>query len=395
MNIWQSLTGNVRLQLTSADISRALRNIENHGIPVQNVILEDMLTISMTVRRQDVSRLQLLCDQRGDSVKIRKRYGIYWVLIGMKKRPVILIGMLLLLALSIWLSGHILFVQVEGNIAVPTNLILENASQCGIRLGVSGREVRSEKMKNALLQQMPQLQWAGINTQGCIAVITVRERAPEETPSTKFFPSSIVAQRDGVVEQVTVLQGSALCAVGQTVKAGDLLISGYTDCELCVRVTQAVGEVYARTFRNFTAVCPSEWSVRKETHPSIKKYSLIIGKKRINLYNSSGILDTGCVKIYSEQYVVLPGGYILPVAVSTEEWISADFEQVLYSQPESVLQPFISEYLKSQMIGGQILSASQVISHLDGVTQIDGIYSCYEMIGISVPEERLLEYENR
>ena len=36
--------------------------------------------------------------------------------------------------------------------------------------------IRSEKVKNSLLQRIPQLQWAGINTDGCVAVISVREK---------------------------------------------------------------------------------------------------------------------------------------------------------------------------------------------------------------------------
>lgn len=38
-------------------------------------------------------------------------------------------------------------------------------------------------MKNALLSAIPELQWAGVNTYGCRAVISVRERTlPERKP---------------------------------------------------------------------------------------------------------------------------------------------------------------------------------------------------------------------
>ena len=50
---------------------------------------------------------------------------------------------------------------------------------------------------------------------------------------------------------------SALCAPGQAVSKGQVLISGYTDCGLCVLSQRAQGEVMAYTGRSFSALMPS------------------------------------------------------------------------------------------------------------------------------------------
>ncbi len=380
--------------ITGADPAATLRALERNGITLQDVEMIDPLCFCCKIRKMDWGMLKSVCERRGESVEIKQKLGLYWAMKGLTNRPVLIFGLLLLLFLTLWVPTRIFFIRVEGNATVPSNLIIENAARCGIHFGVSAREVRNEIMKNSLLEQMPQLQWAGINTHGCVAVISVRERVPEHAETDNPCPSSIVAARDGIIRDLTVLQGSSECTIGQAVTAGELLISGFTDCGLCIRATRAEGEIYAETLRTLSVISPLQWSVRAEKQASIKKYSLIIGKNRINFYNSSGILDAGCVKIYSQQYVVLPGGFTLPIAIVTEEWIPYTYQIASFPEPETILQPFVLNYLQSQMIGGQILSSSQVICYPDGVIRMDGIYGCYEMIGVSVPEERLLEYEN-
>ena len=392
MDFWSSLGGQVRVEWTSAAPTDVLQALEKAGIVAWDIQADGPLVLSFTISNAHRRSLLRLAARRGETVKILAQSGIYFYLRGLLHRPVLVLGIVCMLFLSLWVPGRIFFVQVEGNSAVHTQQILEEAADCGIRFGASRREVRSEKVKNALLEQNPQLQWAGVNTYGCVAVITVRERAPETPRESENVVSSIVAVTDGVIRSVTVSRGSLQCSVGQSVKAGQVLISGYTDCGLTIRATAAAGEVFADTLHEITAVFPTETALRVEKQASTKKYSLIIGKNRINFPNSSGISDTGCVRIYEERYVTLPGGFVLPIAIVTEEYISYETASSVHAAPEDVVIPYMKTYLQLQMVAGQILSSSYVVTRTEGVYRVDAIYGCCEMIGISQPEEKV--YEN-
>ena len=93
---------------------------------------------------------------------------------------------------------------MEGNQNVPENLILELASQCGLSFGTERRQVRSEQVKNALLGAVPELEWVGINTAGCVATISVRERQKGENIGQAGGVSSIVASCDGMITGIVV-----------------------------------------------------------------------------------------------------------------------------------------------------------------------------------------------
>lgn len=389
MELWHSLNGMLQAELVSADTAGAVTRFFESGITIYDAEYLDDLTVRFQIRRQDYKRIRLLAEKRGDVLKLLKKRGLYWTGKGLLKRPVLMLGILAILILGTYLPTRIFFIRVEGNTTVPTNRILEQAAQCGIAFGADRSEVRSEKMKNALLEAMPELQWAGINTQGCVATISVREREIVEKTVKTAGVSSIIAARDGVILSVTATRGSAVCKVGQAVKAGEVLISGYTDCGISIRAEASDGEVYALTEQNLHICTPLECSVRGDMTRQEKKYSLIIGKNRINFYKGSGISDTTCDRMYEENYITLPGGFVLPVAVVTEVWTYYDCteETALPEEQIGQLSEFAADYLREQMVAGQILSASETVTTEDGALWLNGKYACREMIGRVQKEE--------
>ena len=394
MDFWRSLSGMVEVELTSADPAGALRAINETGITVYNALQEGDLTLRFRLQRKDHRKLRTLARTRGERLSFSGRRGLYWTARQLLKRPVLIAGILLILVLTVYVPTHIYFVEVEGNTSIPTRLIIEKAGSCGIGFGSTRREVRSERMKNALLQAIPDLQWAGVNTYGCRAVISVRERTEPEKETPKSGVSSIVAARDGVIREMTVLNGNPVCKVGQAVKAGQVLISGYTDCGICIRATYSEGEILAETQRNLTAVIPSKYIQRGEMTRQEKKFSLIIGKKQINFYKDSGISDSSCDKMYLIKYITLPGGFQLPVALVTEVWTYFDTQPFEISEPaaEEILSDFSGHYLTGKMTAGQIENRSENIEWIDGLCRLRGKYACLEMIGKTRLEENLDDY---
>ena len=390
MDIWRSLGGMIEAELVCADPAEALCAVNASGITIFDAVqAEDKITTRFRICRQDYKRLVSLSARKGYALRIVSHKGLFWTGKAVLKRPVLLLGTFFLLVLALYLPSRVYFFRVEGNVTIPTQLILEKCAQCGISFGASRREVRSEKMKNALLEAIPELQWAGINTSGCVATISVRERTVTEAKEESTGVSSIIAVRDGIITECTVTKGSALCKVGQAVKAGQVLVSGYTDCGIAIRATQAQAEIYGQTNRNLTVLTPSQWLERESKTVTEKKYTLVIGKNRINFYFGSGISDTTCDKMYEEYYVTLPGGFQLPVCLITETWTyyeSTETEQT-QNTAEDFLSSFAKRYVTQQMIAGRILLQRETVTAGEGVFCLQGDYSCLEMIGQVQKEE--------
>ena len=387
--------GKLKITITCADSALLLNALNAAGIWSTDVSYVDDLTIGITVRYNDYLPLQKLCNKQGASIKIMASSGLQFVLLAIAKRPVIIIFTCILMIASIYLPSRILFVSVEGNTSIATNVILEAVEKCGITLGASRRQVRSEKIKNALLQEIPELQWAGINTTGCTAIISVREKTTQDISNDhKSMVSSIVASRDGIIQSCTVYQGNSLCSVGQAVKKGQVLVSGYTDCGITTKATQAAAEIIALTIRDVQAVSPVESAIRGTQEKEIIQFSVRIGKKLIKLYKDSGNCDTTCAKIYTERYVRLPGGFYLPIAIVQETlcyYNTVPPQENSYT--EEWLSRFAEDYLNSTMIAGNIVFKETQVNPAHNSTVLSGRYVCMEMIGKTRIEQMMIEGE--
>jgi len=386
----------VRCRISCADIPKLMDRLAQAGIILTGLNLESPVILEADVERKDLSRVKLLGEKLGAIVEEKSRKGLLWKLHDLGKRPVLLAGVAAVLLLNIWIPTRVFFVTTEGNTRIPSAKILETAAGCGIGFGASRREVRSEMMKNRLLQAMPELQWAGVNTKGCTAVISVREREEKEDTEEPEGVSSIVAVRDGVVESCTATKGTLMCVPGQAVKAGETLISGYTDCGIWIRAESAQGEVFGKTVRSLQCVIPGNYTQKGEEVDSRKKYSLVIGKKRINLLKCSGISYAGCDKMYEEYYLTLPGGLRLPLALAVETWIYREQVPVIPEQEllEHTAREYTENYLHSTMIAGAVLEARYAGSCDEDGFFLSAGYLCREMIG-RIHNEEIVEQNGK
>lgn len=392
MSLWYQMRGTVLFEVISADPMAYLSGVAGEGVELQNVSFADPLTINALVCADDCRICRKVAAKRGERFKIIQKLGVYWHFKRLLHRPVLLCGLGLIMLAALTVPRRILLVRVEGNAVLPDRYILQMAEGCGIGFGANRGDVRSERIKNKMLERIPQLQWVGVNTKGCVATITVREK--NNTQSQKVHSEgvgSIVATQSGIVKEIAGVKGNVVCKPGQAVGKGQVLISGYTDCGLSIRATRAEGEVYAQTLHDLNTITMSNCSKRTKITRRETRYSLKIGKNLIKLYNGSGISPAGCVKMYTQRNLSLPGDFVLPVVLIEEELIFYDTEPVqLTAEDAGWLAEAATGYLTSQMVAGQILSKETDLTTAEGVLALQGRYDCYEMISELVNEEIIL-----
>lgn len=379
------MKGLLRVKITTADIPRTLSLLAERGARAYKVRRTGNLEVCLEIPREQMQILQEVCEKMGNSVKLRGVRGMYWKVRTLLHRPVLLLAGVFLMAFTVFLSRRVLFYEVVGNEKIPQDQILEVAQSCGLEFGAIRKTVRSEAVKNKMLSSLESLQWVGINTQGCVATIRVRER--EELPPQQVLnpTANLVASQDGVITRVVLQTGNARCQVGQAVKKGQLLISPYTDCGFKILAQQPKGEVFALTQRLVSCVTPSETLYRlKKTHTQ-RVFAIQFGKNRINLSNRSGISPSTCAKIETVKQLTLPGGFALPVywicrERQTYETVSRQLSAQLAQER---LQGFALQVLTDSMEKGTVMSQAQRSYERDGVYCLETLYACEEMIAQS------------
>ena len=393
MDIWNRFSGTVRIRMVCAEPERMIAVLNRNGIVLHDVNFADPLTVSFLISARDYESLKSVSKITDVKITAVSRKGFCWTILTLWKRPVLLIGFCILMLLSLSVPGRIFFVEVKGNADIPTNLIISRASDCGIDFGASRRDVRSEKVKNALLQSIPQLQWVGVNTTGCVAVIGVQERASSDTVRLKGMVSNIVADTDAIIKSYTVIKGSPLITVGLAVKAGQVLVSGYTDCGLTVKASRSEAEILGETTRRICVISPGFNRKRGELIDTQVKYYLQIGKNIIKFSKDSGISDTECVKMYESISVKLPGGFQIPVSVIKQTCCYYTHVDSMQLHDADWLTEQATAYVCGQMVAGRIVQDQTSVQHDANAIRLIGNYICLEEIGRIKYEEILHGYE--
>ncbi len=377
------LSGTLTVQIISAEPAKVLEAIVNAGITVSGITFKSELSYEFRISHKEFHRLSRILRKNDCKMRIVRRDGLYWNIRSLMTRPVLMLSVLMTLILSFCIPKRILFIEVDGNQKLTAQEIIAAADYCGLSFGTPRKEVRSEKVKNELLSVMPELQWAGINTAGCRAVISVKEGSRQELPPPKNIVSNIVADRDAYILAATVTAGTAMVHPGDSVISGQTLISGYADHGYLIHATRASGEIQGLTNRDLTAVLPANYLHITPGKEHFYKISLLIRKKRINLWIDSRISDTGCGRMYEEYFVSLPGGFQLPIAVCIDRYYchETQSESVHETEAPSILQRFSDKYLTRQMTAGQILQMEYLLRTSEGRYQLKCNYICTEIIG--------------
>ena len=101
MGLYRGLAGAVDVEIISAGLDRTIDAILDSRIGLFSVSPVDELTVRATVRRDALPMLTSLLSGRGEVLRVCGKRGIYWKLRGLIKRPVLMIGAMFLLFLTL------------------------------------------------------------------------------------------------------------------------------------------------------------------------------------------------------------------------------------------------------------------------------------------------------
>jgi len=149
-----------------------------------------------------------------------------------------------------------------------------------------------EKIKEEILNEYPEkLEWMEIEVQGMNYIVRVEERKINEEIKEKTS-CHVVAKKDGIVKKMVYSKGEAIVKQNDSVKKGDILISGIIKKdEEEKNIVCATGKVYGEVWYQVTTSIPLTYEVSTRTNK--KRWNLrfknsyyddFIFKSRLNSY---------------------------------------------------------------------------------------------------------------
>lgn len=346
------------------------------------------VTVLISMHMSGYRKLKVLADRAGFEISQVKKTGVPFFFWKIRKRYVLLAGMLLMF-MTVWgLSLFIWEIDVHGNSDVPSQRIIDALKDVGVGIGTFGPSVKSEAISNDIILQIPELAWIAVNVSGSHADVLVRERIPKPVIIDENAPTMVYALKSGIITRMSVLEGARVLTLGDTVQAGDIIVTGIMDSIASgKRTVHAMADVQARTWYELSAQIMLDTSQKTYTGRTKTKIAVIIAGIRINLYFNGGISFVNYDKITSEKSLVMMTGNVLPIAVVSEkytEYTRTDATLGVLKAAE-LLEKRLMDRLNQKIGDGEIVTTSFDTSLENNVLEVTLKAECLEQIASERP----------
>ena len=389
--VWNYLRGNVLFRCESLAPERVLNLCGVHGVAFWDVRWETAERFTLRTTRQGAADLESLAAECGAVLTRLEERGAPVDLGRMRRRYVLWCALALTAALLWYGNTFIWDFQVTGNDTVPTEKILRALENCGVGVGTRSLSFDQEELRNRVLLELGDISWLSVNITGCTAHVQVVERKRPPEMADREGYTNVVAARGGLVTKVEAWDGHALVAKGDTVQAGQLLISGVADSPSeGVRFMRGRGKVWARTWYTLSAAVPLTREEKTGEGETFSRVALDVGKQRIKLYGKGSMLGAGCDKIVTYHPVTLPFGLRLPLTLVTEEITvrAVQTAERTEAQAKAEGQAQLLAQLEQMLTeNGQVVSTTFSTQRQGNVLLVTLTAECSEEIGVSTPVE--------
>lgn len=319
-----------------------------------------------------------------------KSGGIPILLEKYKKRWGLMSGAVIIIALLILSGSHVWDIRISGNSTLTAAQVKAELASKGFEIGSKIGKTDVDEITNAVLIDSEKISWMSINFRGNVAYVQIREKTTPDSSdiNERLSNANIVAGRDGVIEYLEVMRGSAAVKEGDSVRRGELLISGITESTHGeYRTEHALGRVYAITNHSFSIKIPLQYDKKELSEPLCTKKTIKFFSKNINIFRKGGNLGASCVKIEEENSFSPFGLPPLPISIVTE--LSLEYETISARRTEkeaSELAFFeLEKLILAELSGADLLrkTISTEMTEKEFLLKCDII--CSENIAVSAP----------
>lgn len=393
MRIWSYLRGYVEIVIEGKQIEKFINMAVSRGYDLWDIFQPQENVMIAKVDLAVYPALRHVARACRCKMRIRRKKGFPFAAVKMRRRKMLLVGAVLFLVSLYILSSFVWSVEVTSTKElkmITQEQVLEAASEFGIKPGTPRFLIDNNRVAEELEKKFLEISWAGVELRGTKVIINVVEKVlPNEDPDSAR-PGNIVAQKDGLVKEILVLAGEPQVAAGDTVKKGDVLISGViypeslpedekeaSDREPAEEGNQqpskrpvhvsAKGLVRARIWYESTVQIPL-----------IQQKEELTGKKRqfvvLRLYDKEIVLkdenqaDFKKHRQKEEAKRLVVWRYKLPVWLVTTTFEEIEKKEIYYNMAEARA---LAQETAMKDITSKLPEGTQVVSKKDNVTSVN------------------------
>jgi similar to stage IV sporulation protein len=286
LRLWNYLRGYVIILVEGYFIEKFINICTRRQILLWDVRVQQDRLISMKLSINGFKLLRPVVRKTKCKVSLLKKVGLPFIFNRYRRRKAFFAGAVLFIISIYVMTSFIWSVDITGNKELQTAQLEQSLAKHGIRTGVLKYAVNTDSAVTGMLLELRDISWISIYVSGTRIKVELRERVkvPEIVP--KDVPCDIIAIKEGMIKQVIATQGIEAAGEGDTVKKGQVLISGkipLKEDEKKFRLVHAMGKVPARTWYEETAPVRLSEVERLKTGKVVNHYTLNLFSWKLEL----------------------------------------------------------------------------------------------------------------
>ena len=390
------LSGYVGVICPADGAREAVNRLARHNIDYWALKREENGDLSFFILEKEFRRLEQI---EGEAIayRVSRRFGLPQWISRYRRRVGIPIGLVLLLVLTKLSTQFVWDVTVSGNETLSDAAIIASLEELGCAVGSYIPDVDFYGICHAFILENEEISWISVNMIGTTASVEVLETDPKGSIEDEGngTPSNLIASFDGEIVRTETASGKVTVMAGQTVAAGQLLVSGVVDIgreeEGRFHLVRARGKVYAQTARRLSVEVLLNHEKTTVLGVEVVEKSVKFFGKTIKLKENSSILPEGCDIIEKSRRLVLfermAGGIPLPVYLTTSTYEVSETTTVLLTQEEAlaIAKQEMAQLFQREFSDAEILSRAESVEESDDRVTLHWDIVSIENIAREVP----------
>lgn len=223
------LKGYVRIRIWGYGPERFMNLCTNHHIVLWDIKKEESACYTMFISLSDFWRIAPIGKKTKTRAAVLERYGLPFFLRKMKTRVVFGMGIPCCIIFWLIMSQFIWAIDFEGNLSISDDVLRDFLITEGVDYGTAKKELNLEELESKVRETFPIVTWTSVQLKGSHFTLCVKEndlRTEEEDSPALLDGADLKATNTGVVYSILTRKGVPLVKAGDSVEAGDILVSG-------------------------------------------------------------------------------------------------------------------------------------------------------------------------
>ncbi len=433
------IQGYLKIRISGDSTERFINACRHRGIALWDIRVCPDHSCEMYLNVSSFRELKPILKKTGTRLVILEKSGLAFFASRMRRRKLFLAGIAAAAFLLYVLSLFIWQIDLEGNHARTDETLSRYLAEQGVKIGTRKSKISCPEIVNKLREKYDNIIWVSVSLDGCRLVVQVKEnedgadigtseesgengengvtgvkgvkeekegiedgkngssKAEQQKDGAESEPEpekpyDLVADFDGVIVSCIIREGIGQKKIGDTVKKGDVLVSGQIPVEndadeiINYQYRMADADIIAAVSIPYEDTCPNE-KPEKEYYDVYKmRYYVKIGKKRFFLGELRNRYE------HFELYGIYHNIAGFPVSAGYQKIIPYKLNMRIYSQNEQnqILSRRFLQYQKElEKKGVEIIENDVKIYTGSDAAAAKGILKVQKPIGVSRPAKIL------